>query len=66
LIIINLSNKGKYSCGKDTLCGLGWLLIKDQIYGYKYGLKNFYYCNTPDGDGAEEKDMGCESGACAI
>ena len=42
------------------------LLIKDQIYGYKYGLKNFYYCNTPDGDGAEEKDMGCESGACAI
>ena len=41
-------------------------LIKDQIYGYKYGLKNFYYCNTPDGDGDTEKDMGCESGACAI
>ena len=42
------------------------VLIKDQIYGYKYGLKNFYYCNTPDGDGDTEKDMGCESGACAI
>jgi ribonucleoside-diphosphate reductase alpha chain len=42
------------------------VLIKDQIYGYKYGLKNFYYANTPDGDGETEKDMGCESGACAI
>jgi ribonucleoside-diphosphate reductase alpha chain len=42
------------------------ILIKDQIYGYKYGLKNFYYANTPDGDGDTEKDMGCESGACAI
>ena len=41
-------------------------LIKDQIYGYKYGLKNFYYANTPDGDGDTEKDMGCESGACSI
>ena len=42
------------------------VLIKDQIYGYKYGLKNFYYANTPDGDGETEKDMGCDSGACAI
>jgi|TARA_R110000851_G_scaffold31375_1_gene84906 ribonucleoside-diphosphate reductase alpha chain len=41
-------------------------LIKDQIYGYKYGLKNFYYANTPDGDGDTEKDLNCESGACAI
>ena len=41
-------------------------IIKDQVYGYKYGLKNFYYANTPDGDGDTEKDMGCESGACAI
>ena len=41
-------------------------LIKDQIYGYKLGLKNFYYANTPDGDGETEKEMGCESGACAI
>jgi ribonucleoside-diphosphate reductase alpha chain len=41
-------------------------IIKDRIYAYKYGLKNIYYCNTPDGDGAEEKDMGCDSGACAI
>ena len=42
------------------------VIIKDQIYGYKYGLKNFYYANTPDGDGDTEKDMGCESGACSI
>ena len=42
------------------------VLIKDQIYGYKYGLKNFYYANTPDGDGDTEKEMNCESGACAI
>lgn len=42
------------------------VLIKDQLYGYKYGLKNFYYANTPDGDGDTEKDMNCESGACAI
>lgn len=42
------------------------ILIKDQIYGYKYGLKNFYYANTPDGDGDTEKDMGCDSGACTI
>ena len=42
------------------------VLIKDQIYGYKYGLKNFYYANTPDGDGDTEKGMNCESGACAI
>jgi ribonucleoside-diphosphate reductase alpha chain len=42
------------------------VLIKDQVYGYKYGLKNFYYANTPDGDGDTEKDMNCSSGACAI
>ena len=42
------------------------VLIKDQIYGYKYGLKNFYYANTPDGDGETERGMNCESGACAI
>ena len=42
------------------------VLIKDQIYGYKYGLKHFYYANTPDGDGDTEKGMNCESGACAI
>ena len=41
-------------------------LIKDQIYGYKYGLKNFYYANTPDGDGETEKEINCVSGACAI
>jgi ribonucleoside-diphosphate reductase alpha chain len=42
------------------------VLIKDQIYGYKYGIKNFYYCNTPDGDGQTEKSSGCESGSCSI
>jgi len=42
------------------------VLIKDQIYGYKYGLKNFYYANTPDGDGETEKEMTCEGGACSI
>ena len=45
------------------------ILIKDQVYAYKYGVKNFYYCNTPDSDGSTEKDMSassCESGACAI
>jgi ribonucleoside-diphosphate reductase alpha chain len=42
------------------------VLIKDQIYGFKYGIKNFYYCNTPDGDGQTEKSSDCESGSCAI
>ena len=55
-------NYGHYEDGNIPLS----TLIKDQIYGYKYGLKNFYYANTPDGDGDTEKDMGCESGACAI
>jgi ribonucleoside-diphosphate reductase alpha chain len=41
-------------------------LVKDQVYAYKYGLKNLYYANTPDGDGETEKNMNCESGACAI
>ena len=42
------------------------VLIKDQLYGYKYGLKNFYYANTPDGDGQTEKEGGCEGGSCSI
>jgi len=47
-------------------------IIKDQVYAYKYGLKNLYYANTPDGDGAfggdadMEDDGGCAGGACAI
>lgn len=41
------------------------ILIKDQIYGFKYGIKNFYYCNTPDGDGHTEKES-CAGGSCAI
>ena len=55
-------NYSHYSDGNIPLSAL----IKDQIYGYKYGLKNFYYANTPDGDGDTEKDMNCDSGACAI
>jgi ribonucleoside-diphosphate reductase alpha chain len=42
------------------------VLIKDQIYGYRFGVKNFYYCNTPDGDGKTEKSSDCESGSCSI
>jgi ribonucleoside-diphosphate reductase alpha chain len=41
-------------------------IIKDQIYCYKMGIKNLYYCNTPDGDGETEKKSGCDSGACSI
>ena len=41
------------------------VIIKDQLYAYKYGLKNLYYANTPDGD-EEDQDTGCESGACAL
>lgn len=46
-------------------------IIKDQVYAYKYGLKNLYYANTPDGDGAfggdtDMDDEGCAGGACAI
>jgi ribonucleoside-diphosphate reductase alpha chain len=41
-------------------------ILKDQIMAYRYGLKNLYYANTPDGDGDTEKDMGCEGGACSI
>jgi ribonucleoside-diphosphate reductase alpha chain len=41
-------------------------IIKDNLYSYKYGVKNLYYCNTPDGDGQLEKESGCESGSCSI
>ena len=41
-------------------------IIKDNLYSYKYGVKNLYYCNTPDGDGQLEKESDCEGGACAI
>lgn len=45
------------------------ILIKDQLYGYRYGVKNFYYCNTPDSDGSTEKNLlseTCAGGSCAI
>ena len=41
-------------------------IITDMVYAYKYGIKNLYYANTPDGDGETEKEMGCEGGACSI
>jgi len=41
-------------------------IIKDNITSYKYGVKNLYYCNTPDGDGKLEQEPVCEGGACAI
>ena len=55
-------NYGQYADGNIPLS----VIIKDQLYGYKMGLKNFYYANTPDGDGDTEKEINCESGACAI
>jgi len=55
-------NYSHYSDGNIPLS----TIVKDQIYAYKMGLKNCYYANTPDGDGDTEKDMNCESGACAI
>jgi len=45
------------------------VLIKDQLYGFKYGIKNFYYCNTPDSDGDTEKGLlseTCAGGSCSI
>ena len=62
-ISVNLYyNYSHYADGNIPLS----VLIKDQLYGFKYGIKNFYYCNTPDGDGSTEKESGCESGSCAI
>jgi ribonucleoside-diphosphate reductase alpha chain len=62
-ISVNLYyNYAHYSEGNIPLS----ILIKDQIQGYKYGVKNFYYCNTPDGDGQTEKSTGCEGGSCSI
>lgn len=62
-ISVNLYyNYAHYTDGNIPLS----VLIKDQIYGYKYGIKNFYYANSPDGDGSTEKETNCESGSCAI
>ena len=55
-------NYAHHECGNIPLSAL----IKDQMYGYKIGLKNFYYANSPDADGETEKDMGCEGGSCSI
>lgn len=62
-ISVNLYyNYANYENGNIPLS----VIIKDQIYGYKYGVKNLYYANTPDGDGETEKETNCESGACSI
>ena len=49
-----------------SLLAISCIVLSNSAYGYKYGLKNFYYANTPDGDGETEKGMNCDSGACAI
>lgn len=38
-------------------------IVGDILFGYRYGIKTFYYSNTPDeGDG----DDGCAGGGCAV
>lgn len=62
-------NYDHYTEGKIPLSAL----ISDQVYAYKYGLKNLYYANSPDGDGAfggdaemDDDNGGCAGGACSI
>lgn len=45
------------------------LVMQEIYYGYKYGIKTWYYHRTNDGqaDGHNNRQAdGCESGACAI
>lgn len=51
----------KYPDGKVPLKEV----LQDLLYGYKLGVKTFYYHNTRDGSG-EDVDDGCESGACKL
>lgn len=61
-------NYEHYPEGKIPLSAL----ISDQVYAYKYGLKNLYYANSPDGDGDfggdadMDDDGGCAGGACTL
>ena len=41
------------------------VVMNDLMYGYKLGLKTFYYANTYDGK-TDEIDAGCEGGACSV
>jgi ribonucleoside-diphosphate reductase alpha chain len=52
----------KYTNGKVPLKEV----LQDLLYGYKLGVKTFYYHNTRDGSGEDVGDDGCESGACKI
>lgn len=52
----------KYPNGKVPLKEV----LQDLLYGYKLGVKTFYYHNTRDGSGEDVGDDGCESGACKI
>jgi len=54
-------NYENYEDGRVPLSAI----IRDQVLSYKLGIKNLYYCNSPDGDGKTEKSD-CESGACSI
>jgi len=54
-------NYENYEDGRIPLSAI----IRDQVLSYKLGIKNLYYCNSPDGDGNTEK-TNCESGACSI
>ena len=53
----------KYPNGKVPLKEV----LQDLLYGYKLGVKTFYYHNTRDGSGEDVgDDDGCESGACKL
>lgn len=52
----------KYEGGKVPLKEV----LHDLLYGYKLGVKTFYYHNTRDGSGEDVDDGGCESGACKL
>jgi ribonucleoside-diphosphate reductase alpha chain len=45
------------------------LIIKEQLYAWKVGIKTLYYLNSNDGyvDSTDESQIrGCESGACSL
>lgn len=52
----------KYDGGKVPLKEV----LQDLLYGYKLGVKTFYYHNTRDGSGEDVEDDGCASGACKL
>lgn len=54
----------KYPSNKPSLQEM----ITNKLYGYKYGIKTWYYHNTRDGADDVQSDLtgGCESGACSV